>query len=95
LGKDQPGGTKHSNPGAIENHAPGLSQWLEPDYLIGFNSLQSMTIEDALIDIDGEVESVWGYKDGVWKTYNPKNPGFSDLEEMEPGMGYWVKITGE
>ncbi len=61
--------------------------------LIGINSLQSMAIEDALSDIEGEYESVWGYKDGVWQTYNPQNPGFSDLEEIEPGMGYWVKVV--
>jgi len=60
--------------------------------LTGFNSLQSMAIEDALSDIEGEYESVWGYKDGIWQTYSPQNPEFSDFEEIEPGMGYWVKI---
>jgi len=61
--------------------------------LIGFNSLQSMPVEDALAGIEGEVESVWGYKDGMWELYDPKNPGFSDLKEIEPGMGYWVKYS--
>jgi hypothetical protein len=60
--------------------------------LIGFHSLQSLAIEDALSDIEGEVESVWGYKDGIWQTYSPQNPGFSDLEEIEPGRGYWVRV---
>lgn len=59
--------------------------------LVGFNSLQSMPVEDALAWIEGEVESVWGYKDGMWELYDPKNPGFSDLEEIEPGIGYWLK----
>lgn len=59
--------------------------------LIGFNSLKSITVEEALADIEGEVESVGGYKDGVWYVYDPQNPGFSDLEELEPGRGFWVK----
>ena len=58
--------------------------------LIGFNSLQSMPVVDALAGIGGEVECVWGYKNGVWYVYDPQNPGLSDLEEMEPGMGYWI-----
>ena len=27
-------------------------------------------------------------KDGVWYVYDPRNPGLSDLEDMEPGMGF-------
>lgn len=60
--------------------------------LIGFNSLQSMPVEAVLAGIEGEVESVWGYEDGVWYVYDPRNPGLSDLAEMEPGMGYWVSV---
>jgi hypothetical protein len=60
--------------------------------LVGFNSIESMPVEDALAGIEGEVESVWGYDDGVWYVYDPQNPGFSDLEEIEPGMGYWVEV---
>ena len=60
--------------------------------LIGFNSLQSMPVEDALAGIGGEAECVWGYKNGVWYVYDPQNPGFSDLVEMEAGMGYWIMI---
>ena len=59
--------------------------------LTGFNSLQNVPVEEVLADIEGEVESVWGYKNGVWSVYDPQNPGFSDLEEMAPGMGYWVR----
>ena len=58
--------------------------------LIGFSSLQSVPVEKALAGIEGEIESVWGYKDGVWYVYDPQNPGFRDLEEMEPGKGYWI-----
>ena len=60
--------------------------------LIGFNSLQSMSVEDALAGIGGEIESVWGYKDGAWYVYDPANPDFSDFEEMDTLRGYWIKI---
>lgn len=60
--------------------------------LVGFSSLQSMTVEEALADIEGEVESVWGYKDGVWYVYDSQNPGLSDLVEVEPGKGYWLEV---
>jgi len=59
--------------------------------LIGFSYLQSVPVEEALAGIKVEVESVWGYKGGVWYVYDPQNPGLSDLEEVEPGMGYWIK----
>lgn len=58
--------------------------------LIGFNSLQSMPIQEALEGVQGGVECAWGYEDGVWSVYVPQNPGLSDLEDMAPGMGYWI-----
>jgi subtilisin family serine protease len=61
--------------------------------LIGFNSLQSMSTEDALTNIGGEVESMWGYNDEVWYFYDPQNPGFSDIVKIEPGMGYWIDFS--
>ncbi len=61
-------------------------------HLIGFNSLQGMPVEDALADVEGEIESIWGYKNGVWQVYDPQNPGFNDLEKIEPKRGYWIKI---
>jgi len=60
--------------------------------LIGFSSLQSVPVEKALAGIEGEIESVWGYKGDNWYVYDPQNPGFSDLDEIEPGRGYWVKV---
>jgi len=59
--------------------------------LIGFNSLQSRPMEETLESIGGNFEIVWGYKDGVWLLYDLKSSGFSDLTEMEPGRGYWIK----
>ena len=60
--------------------------------LIGFSCLQRMPVEEALADIGGEVESVWGYKDGHWYAYYAQNPGLSDLEFVEAGLGFWIKV---
>jgi hypothetical protein len=59
---------------------------------VGFNSNQSMIVNDALSSIASKVVIVWSYQNGVWKMYDPAHPGFSDLTTMEPGDGYWVKV---
>jgi hypothetical protein len=58
--------------------------------LVGYNASTSQDIPDALESIDGNYISVWAYMDGVWKVYDPANPGFSDLNTMLPGYGYWI-----
>jgi hypothetical protein len=60
---------------------------------VGFNSNQSMPVNDALSSISTKLVIVWSFRDGVWKMYDPAHPGFSDLTTMEPGYGYWVKVT--
>jgi len=40
---------------------------------------------------EGEIESVWMYDGTDWHVYTPNAP--SDLTEMQPGWGYWVKAT--
>ena len=52
-------------------------------------------VGQVLGDVNGGIESVWGYEDGVWYVYDPQNPGLSDLEVMKPGSGYWVIATEE
>ena len=61
--------------------------------LIGFNSLQNRPVEEVLAEIGGEIKSIWGYKNGVWYVYDPQNPGFSDLVQVEAGLGYWVDFV--
>lgn len=58
--------------------------------LVGYNSPDSQTTSDAISSISSHIVSVWAYKDGQWKAYDPENPGFSDLTLMEPGYGYWI-----
>jgi len=59
--------------------------------LVGYNSCTPQPIADALKSIEGKYISVWLYINGQWKVYDPANPGFSDLDTMEPGYGYWIK----
>jgi hypothetical protein len=60
--------------------------------LVGYNSSASKNVSDALSTISRNVKSVWTYADGKWKVFDPQNPGLSDLNVMEPGFGYWVKV---
>ncbi len=58
--------------------------------LVGYNSSDSQTTFDAISSISSRIISVWAYKDGQWKFYDPDSPGLSDLSLMEPGYGYWI-----
>jgi hypothetical protein len=61
--------------------------------LVGFGSPGSRDISDAISSIKGEVLSVWAYQNGQWKIYDSQNPDFSDLTTMDPGYGYWMKMS--
>lgn len=61
--------------------------------LVGYNSAISLPIAEAIGSIDTYCESVWAYKDGVWKAYYPLYPQYSDLDVMAPHYGYWIKIN--
>ncbi|MCK4552624.1 hypothetical protein KAT80_00275 [Candidatus Pacearchaeota archaeon] len=58
---------------------------------IPFN-LISNNIEEVFDQISNEVEVVWTYYDGEWYVYTP-NGGPDTLETIEPGYGYWVKMS--
>ena len=61
--------------------------------LVGFSSPSSLNISTAILSIEGSVESVWTYQNGQWKMYDAENPDFSDLTTMDPGYGYWIKMS--
>jgi len=67
--------------------------------LIGYNSLVSQPITDALFSIDGNYSIVWAYNasDSTdhWKKYDPGAPFGNDLSMMEPGKGFWIMMTSE
>ena len=67
--------------------------------LIGYNSLYSQPIADALSSISGNYSIVWAYNASDttdhWKKYDPGVPFGNDLINMEPGRGYWIMMTSE
>ena len=67
--------------------------------LVGFNSLDSKPIAEALSSINGNYSIVWAYNTSDttdhWKKYDPDVPFGNDLINMEPGRGYWIMMTSE
>lgn len=62
--------------------------------LISINTIPPDTrIEIVLKSIEHAVESVWAYDGHQWKMYAPGNPLLTDLFEMVPGRGYWIKLN--
>ncbi len=61
--------------------------------LVGYNLSASQDVGTALSSISGKYINVWTFSDGVWKVYDPVNPGFSDLTHFHPGQGYWINTT--
>jgi len=65
--------------------------------LIGYNSLESQPITDALSSITGNYSIVWAYDASDtgdhWKKYDPSAPFGNDLTNMEAGKGYWIMMT--
>jgi hypothetical protein len=68
--------------------------------LVGYPSVVSRPVATALSSIDGLYSLVRQYKasdtEDPWKVYNPSAPPqLSDLNNLEPGYGYWIYITEE
>jgi hypothetical protein len=65
--------------------------------LIGYPSGSSDKIGDALAEIEGKYDLVYGYKaaqpSDPWKKYDPNAPFGNDLKSLEPGFGYWIRMT--
>jgi hypothetical protein len=47
---------------------------------------------EALASVHDHLIVALGF-DGVGRTYDPNLPNYSDLLEMKPGFGYWLKVT--
>jgi len=74
----------------VSGSAPSLSVQLNAGWNLSGYNCDSLAITDALLKIAGKYNSVWAFKEGEWKLYNPTNPSFSDLTTMDPGFGYWI-----
>lgn len=59
--------------------------------LVGWGGLQPLPVAGALAAIGADGGRVWGYDDGQWRFFDSRYHGLSDLAEIEPGKGYWVK----
>lgn len=63
--------------------------------LVGFNSTEPISLQDAIRSIADKLIVIWSYQNGSWKVFDNTEPGIGDLNTMEPGFGYWIKTTGE
>jgi len=67
--------------------------------LMGYNSLDSQPVAEALSSISGNCSIVWTYNASDtadhWKKYDPSVPFVNDLTIVEPGKGYWIMMTSD
>ena len=73
--------------------APGSVDLQSGWNLVGFNTSETKPVSEAISSISDSLISVWSYEGGLWKVYDPSNPIFSDLNQMEPGSGYWMNMS--
>ncbi len=53
------------------------------------------TIPHALSSIHDQLVVALGFVNGVGLTYDPSLPGYSNLNYMGPGYGYWVNVLND
>ena len=61
--------------------------------LVGYESVESVKVDDAVASIRSEIESIWTYDDqtGDWIFWDKTSPSFlTNLRYLEPGRAYWV-----
>ncbi len=64
--------------------------------LVGYDSLVTKTLAEALSSIAGNYEAVWTYDAvyGEWQKYIvDAQDSPDDLKSMEPGRGYWINMS--
>lgn len=77
----------------IQGHVSDTVLDLSPGWnLVGFSVFQSAPVAEILADIEGDATSIWAYENGAWKVFDSRYPSLSDLQEVEPGMGYWINF---
>mgnify|MGYP006301860263 CR=1 FL=1 len=51
-------------------------------------------ISEALSELKGKFDIVFGYINGTWISYNPDRPEFlNSLNNMTTDLGYWIQMT--
>jgi hypothetical protein len=86
-----------NEPGVLIMHgptSPASISLTSGSNLAGYFAASTQPIADAILSIEDDVISVWAYVNGVWRAFDALNPGFSDLNTMGPGIGYWIETSG-
>ena len=53
----------------------------------------TITVGTALNGIAGKYQIVWEFTPpSTWKSYDPSDPEYSDLQNFTAGKGYWIKM---
>ncbi len=60
--------------------------------LVSYLPDRTLAVTEALESISGQYDMVRGF-DGTAQTYIPGQPTFSDLDVLEPGYAYWIKVS--
>ncbi len=64
--------------------------------LVGYPSLESELVNEALLSISQQYISVWTYYSDDWYRHiKGTKTGFNNLERMEPWRGYWIKVSND
>ena len=66
--------------------------------LVGFKTIESIGIAEAVAPIYSQVESIWTYdaSQGGWIFWDKISPPFLiDLDYLEPGRAYWVTCSSD
>ncbi len=65
--------------------------------LVGYKSIETRDLMDAISMIYDHLNAIWTYdtKDDRWLRYDKNNPfpWLNDLQYVEPGKAYWIKVT--
>jgi hypothetical protein len=78
----------------IKGKAASKTTQLKKDWnLVGYNSTQSASVEQALKSIEGKYSAVYGF-DTVQNRYIGYVPGSTsnELTTLQPGKGYWIFV---
>lgn len=84
--------------GSAEQSAPDLQEVVIPlnkgQNLVSFPVSPLYCGDSAIRSGKDNIDIVWRYGDGVWNSYMPVSPGFSDLRCFGAAEGYWVDAKG-
>ncbi len=60
--------------------------------LVSISTEETASVEEILEPIMDSIISIWAYENGSWKVYDTANPEFSDLNDIQPGIGLWINM---